>query len=65
MTPMEQYYLTALATWTQHMRRPPALHELAAYLGKTRTPVYDALVSLEHKGYVARNASRHFVVVES
>ena len=62
MTPKEQYYLQALALWTRHMKRPPALHELAAYCGRTRTPVHDALVSLEHKGYVQRNAERKFEV---
>jgi DNA-binding IclR family transcriptional regulator len=63
MTPKEQYYLQALKIWTRHYRRPPALHELAAYVGRTRTPVHDALVSLEHKGYVERNEDRRFEVV--
>lgn len=63
MTPREAEILRALSHWTGHMRRPPVLHELAAFLGLTRTPVYDALVHLEHKGYVMRNDARQFVVV--
>jgi DNA-binding MarR family transcriptional regulator len=63
MTPREHDVLRALTHWTGHMRRPPALHELAEFLGLTRTPVYDALVHLELKGYVMRNDSRQFVVV--
>ncbi len=60
---MESHYLTALSIWTAHMGRPPMIHELAAYCNKTRSPVYGALVSLEHKGYVLRNDARQFEVV--
>lgn len=60
---MEAHYLQALTIWTQYMGRSPALHELAAYCKRTRSPVYGALVSLEHKGYVRRNPARQFEVV--
>jgi len=39
------------------------IHELASYCGRTPSPVYGALVSLEAKGYVFRNQTRQFEVV--
>lgn len=63
MTPREQFYLRALKVWTRCMRRPPAMDEFAEYCGKSRNTVHDALVSLEHKGYVQRNHHRKFEVM--
>lgn len=53
-TKMEAWYLAALVKWAKIKKRPPWVHELAGWLGKSNTAVYSALVSLEHKGYVRR-----------
>lgn len=39
------------------MKRPPWVHELAAWLNKGNTAVYTALRSLEHKGWVRRTGN--------
>lgn len=51
---MEAWYLSALKQWTERMGRAPWLHELSAWLRKSNTAVYSALISLEHKGWVKR-----------
>lgn len=51
---MESYYLECLIRWTGVMHRAPFVHELAGWLGKSKTAVYSALISLEHKGLVER-----------
>lgn len=51
---MEAYYLDCLRRWTHRMKRAPWVHELAAWVRKSHTAVYSALISLEHKGYVRR-----------
>jgi hypothetical protein len=65
-TRMEAWYLECLVLWTEQKRRPPVLSELAGYCGKSRTAVYSALLSLEHKGLVRRvsEGDRRFVAVQ-
>ena len=54
---MEAWYLDSLIQWTDRMKRPPVVRELAQWLRKSRTAVYSALISLEHKGWVEREGS--------
>jgi hypothetical protein len=64
ITPLEAWYRQCLAIMTAHLKRPPSIYELAAWIGKSRTSVYAALCSLEHKGAVRRRpADRRFVLV--
>jgi len=69
LPPMEEWYLASLRIFVERRGRPPWLHELAAWLDKSRTAVFSALVSLEGKGYVRRagasrsKADRRFVPV--
>lgn len=51
---MEAWYLAALRQWGERMGEAPWIHELAAWLQKSNTAVYSALISLEHKGWVRR-----------
>jgi len=51
---MEAWYLAALKQWTERMGTAPWIHELAGWLGKSKTAVYSAMVSLECKGWVRR-----------
>jgi hypothetical protein len=53
-TATELHYLQCLQAWTKRRGRAPWVHELAAWVGKSSTAVYSALISLEHKGYVRR-----------
>lgn len=63
LTTMERYYLEALRRWYRAYRTAPAIHELAHYCHRSSSPVYAALLSMEYKGYVRRNADRRFEVV--
>lgn len=70
-TKKEAEYLYYLKVWTQRMGRPPWVHELAGWLGKSQTAIYSAMISLEHKGWVGRSggdptkrADRRFVAVD-
>lgn len=60
---MEAWYLSCLIRWTEWKKRPPSVAELADWCKRSRTAVFSALVSLEHKGYLRRNAARKFVVL--
>jgi hypothetical protein len=53
-TAIEWWYRAALAKFWRVKKRGPTLNELAAWLKKSRTAAYSALVSLEHKGWVDR-----------
>lgn len=69
-TYMEAYYLRCLQKWQVKMKRPPWIRELSAWLEKSPTAVYAALVALEAKGWVRRagatmsKADRRFVVAD-
>jgi DNA-binding IclR family transcriptional regulator len=60
---MEVWYQRCLQRWTAANKRTPTLDEIAAYCGKSRSAAYSALVALEHKGQLARDQDRRFVVV--
>lgn len=62
LTAMERWYLECLRVWSEHYKRAPRMHELAAYCGKTKSPVFDAMQSLKHKGYVVQNSDQRFEV---
>lgn len=51
---MEAWYLAALKLYIKRRKEVPWVHELAAWLRKSKTAVYSALQSLEHKGWVTR-----------
>lgn len=63
LTTMEAWYLECLRLLSKHLKRAPKVHELASYCGRTKSPVFDAMVALRHKGYVAQDADKRFVVV--
>lgn len=66
MTRMEQYYFSVLIHWYRYRKEPPSCEKLAALCRpvKSHTAVRTALLSLEAKGYVARNATGRFEVVK-
>lgn len=51
---MESWYLDCLRRWVAQRGKPPSCSALAGWVGKSKTAVYSAMVSLEHKGYVTR-----------
>jgi DNA-binding IclR family transcriptional regulator len=63
LTAMEQWYLTCLDTLSKHLKRAPTVHELAAYCGRSKSPVFDAMQSLKHKRRVRQNKQKRFEVV--
>ena len=63
LTAKETWYLECLRILSKHLGRPPVVHELAAYCGRSKSPVFDAMVSLKHKGRVTQDADKRFVVV--
>lgn len=55
-TAIELWYLECLKRWWRAKKRGPYLHELAHWTRRSKTAVYSALVSLEHKKYTTRVA---------
>lgn len=64
LTVTERWYVDCLAALSKHLRRSASLPELATYVNRAVTPCYVALLRAEKKGYVRRNKTRQFVVVE-
>lgn len=54
LTPKEAWYRECLIQWTKAKKKPPTMDQLAAWLGKSPTAIYSALISCEHKGHVGR-----------
>lgn len=67
MTKQEQYYFAVLVHWYKHRPdQPPSIPDLCGLCRprKSATAVRSALLSLESKGYCARNKDGYFEVVK-
>lgn len=65
MTKMEQFYMKVLMHWYRHTERAPSCEELRGICRPVKSPtaVRSALLALESKGYVQRNAEGRFELV--
>jgi hypothetical protein len=65
LTKKEAWYVECLVTWIAGRGYSPTMYEMGAWLGKSRTAVYNALAMAELKGSVYRNQHGKFFPVET
>lgn len=63
LTPTEEWYRDCLRIWSDHHGRAPTIIELASYVDRSHTPVWQAMRALVAKGYVRQNGERRYEVI--
>lgn len=62
-TATELWYLECLKILTKFLGTVPSVSELARYCGRSDTPVWIAMRSLENKGHVRKSDDRGYEVI--